>query len=144
MDCNGNGQIKTKIQSDYLFIFKSKTLILYLFDECTCTHLLFIQLLGDKFHHSLITFLSSLTGRGKYWSRQLANFQQTYASDAFFLNLGCVLLRFCSPFTNPQNDSILSVDLSYCRVQLGADPSEEHMAAKGVHLKGMFGAHHHL
>ncbi|XP_038065651.1 ubiquitin conjugation factor E4 A-like isoform X3 [Patiria miniata] len=81
--------------------------------------------------------LHANAGRGKLWSREMQNFGQVYASDAFFMNLGAVMVRFCAPFTAPDSSKILSVDLSYSRLELSSTAGEEEMNDKGVHLRGL-------
>ncbi|XP_022107418.1 ubiquitin conjugation factor E4 A-like [Acanthaster planci] len=81
--------------------------------------------------------LHANTGRAKLWSRELPNFGQVFASDAFFVNLGAVMVRFCTPFTAPDSSKILGVDLSYSRLELSSNAGEEEMNAKGVHLRGL-------
>ncbi|XP_071484173.1 ubiquitin conjugation factor E4 A-like [Diadema antillarum] len=77
------------------------------------------------------------TGRKKMWARQLPTFGIAFASDAFFINLASVLLRFCGPFTKPDTTAILSVDLSYASVNLPQDATDEQMNEAGVHLLGL-------
>ncbi len=66
----------------------------------------------------------------------MPNFGQTYASDAFFMNLSAVMVRFCSPFTSAESNKILDVDLSYSRLELSDEADDEEMKTKGVHLRG--------
>ena len=48
--------------------------------------------------------LAANAGRGKMWTSQMAGMGllagNTYASDGFMLNVGSMLLRFCSPITD--------------------------------------------
>jgi len=48
--------------------------------------------------------LAANTDRGKIWTSQMGPLMSTtLASDGFMLNLGSVLLRFCTPFTEDKN-----------------------------------------
>lgn len=76
-------------------------------------------------------------GRAKMWSRHLPTFATAYASDAFFLNLSSVLLRFCAPFTKPDTTNIVTVDMSYASVDLPVGATDAQMGELGVHLIGL-------
>lgn len=58
---------------------------------------------------------------------------QLYASDAFFLNLGAVLVKLCQPFCKPRSAKLLTFNPTYCALK---ELSEEERRNRNVHAKG--------
>ncbi|XP_032401821.1 ubiquitin conjugation factor E4 A [Xiphophorus hellerii] len=89
--------------------------------------------------HLLLTWLGGClqanAGRAKIWANQVPElFFQMYASDAFFLNLGAVLLKLCQPFCKPRSPKLLAFDPTYCALK---DLSEEDRRNRNVHARGL-------
>lgn len=90
--------------------------------------------------HLLLTWLGGClqanAGRAKIWANQVPElFFQMYASDAFFLNLGAVLLKLCQPFCKPRSPKLLAFDPTYCALK---DLSEEDRRNRNVHARGHY------
>uniref|UniRef100_A0A8C9RHB5 Ubiquitin conjugation factor E4 A n=1 Tax=Scleropages formosus TaxID=113540 RepID=A0A8C9RHB5_SCLFO len=97
-----------------------------------------LQQSGDT-RHLLLTWLGGClhanAGRAKIWANQMPEvFLQTYASDAFFLNLGAALLRLCQPFCRPLSPKLLTFNPTYCALK---DLSEEERRNRNVHARGL-------
>ncbi|KAK5612353.1 Ubiquitin conjugation factor E4 A [Crenichthys baileyi] len=89
--------------------------------------------------HLLLTWMGSClqanAGRAKIWANQMPEiFFQMYASDAFFLNLGAVLLKLCQPFCKPRSPKLLTFNPTYCALK---DVSEEERRNRNIHARGL-------
>uniref|UniRef100_A0A3B3C9D4 Ubiquitin conjugation factor E4 A n=1 Tax=Oryzias melastigma TaxID=30732 RepID=A0A3B3C9D4_ORYME len=89
--------------------------------------------------HLLLTWLGNClqanAGRAKIWANQMPEiFFQMYASDAFFLNLGAVLLKLCQPFCKPRSPKLLTFNPTYCAFK---DLSEEERRNRSIHARGL-------
>ncbi|RVE64783.1 hypothetical protein OJAV_G00129420 [Oryzias javanicus] len=89
--------------------------------------------------HLLLTWLGNClhanAGRTKIWANQMPEiFFQMYASDAFFLNLGAVLLKLCQPFCKPCSPKLLTFNPTYCAFK---DLSEEERRNRSIHARGL-------
>ncbi|XP_028320560.1 ubiquitin conjugation factor E4 A [Gouania willdenowi] len=79
--------------------------------------------------------LQANSGRVKIWANQMPEiFLQMYASDAFFLNLGAVLLKLCQPFCRPRSPKLLTFNPTYCAHK---ELSEEERRNHNVHARGL-------
>uniref|UniRef100_A0A1A8JPQ5 Ubiquitin conjugation factor E4 A n=1 Tax=Nothobranchius kuhntae TaxID=321403 RepID=A0A1A8JPQ5_NOTKU len=98
-----------------------------------------LQQRSGETRHLLLTWLGGClqanSGRAKIWANQMPEiFYQTYASDAFFLNLGAALLKLCQPFCKPQSPKLLSFNPTYCALK---DMSEEERRNRSIHARGL-------
>uniref|UniRef100_A0A8C7Z192 Ubiquitin conjugation factor E4 A n=1 Tax=Oryzias sinensis TaxID=183150 RepID=A0A8C7Z192_9TELE len=89
--------------------------------------------------HLLLTWLGNClqanAGRAKIWANQMPEiFFQMYASDAFFLNLGAVLLKLCQPFCKPRSPKLLTFNPTYCAFK---DISDEERRNRSIHARGL-------
>lgn len=89
--------------------------------------------------HLLLSWLGNClqanAGRAKIWANQMPEiFFQMYASDAFFLNLGAVMMKLCQPFCKPQSPKLLTFNPTYCALK---DLSEEERGLRNVHARGL-------
>ncbi|XP_066565198.1 ubiquitin conjugation factor E4 A isoform X1 [Amia ocellicauda] len=89
--------------------------------------------------HLLLSWLGGClqanAGRTKIWANQMPEiFFQMYASDAFFLNLGAVLLKLCQPFCRPRSTKLLTFNPTYCALK---ELSEEERRNRNVHAQGL-------
>lgn len=97
-----------------------------------------LQRTGET-RHLLLSWLGNClqanAGRAKIWANQMPEiFFQMYASDAFFLNLGAVMMKLCQPFCKPQSPKLLTFNPTYCALK---DLSEEDRCIRNVHAKGL-------
>lgn len=104
-------------------------------------HLVFKNLLQrtGETRHLLLSWLGNClqanAGRAKIWANQMPEiFFQMYASDAFFLNLGAVMMKLCQPFCKPQSPKLLTFNPTYCALK---DLSEEERCIRNVHARGL-------
>ncbi|XP_062872395.1 ubiquitin conjugation factor E4 A isoform X2 [Trichomycterus rosablanca] len=89
--------------------------------------------------HLLLSWLGNCLqanmGRAKIWANQMPEiFFQSYASDAFFLNLGATLLKLCQPFCRPHSPKLLTFDPTYCALK---ELSEDERRNRNVHARGL-------
>lgn len=102
-------------------------------------HQIFKNLLqrSAETRHSLLSWLGNClqanAGRAKIWTNQMPEIFQLYASDAFFLNLGAVLVKLCQPFCKPRSPKLLTFNPTYCALK---ELSEEERRNRNVHAKG--------
>lgn len=97
-----------------------------------------LQRTGET-RHLLLSWLGNClqanAGRAKIWANQMPEiFFQMYASDAFFLNLGAVMLKLCQPFCKPQSPKLLTFNPTYCALK---ELSEEDRCNRNVHARGL-------
>lgn len=97
-----------------------------------------LQKTGET-RHLLLSWLGNClqanAGRAKIWANQMPEiFFQMYASDAFFLNLGAVMMKLCQPFCKPQSPKLLTFNPTYCALK---DLSEEDRCIRNVHARGL-------
>ncbi|XP_029770957.1 ubiquitin conjugation factor E4 A isoform X2 [Suricata suricatta] len=97
-----------------------------------------LQLSPDT-RHRVLSWLGSClhanAGRAKIWANQMPEmFFQTYASDAFFLNLGAALLKLCQPFCRPGSPRLLTFNPTYCALK---ELNDEERKIKNVHMRGL-------
>lgn len=97
-----------------------------------------LQKTGET-RHLLLSWLGNClqanVGRAKIWANQMPEiFFQMYASDAFFLNLGAVMMKLCQPFCKPKSPKLLTFNPTYCALK---DLSEEDRCNRNVHAKGL-------
>lgn len=97
-----------------------------------------LQRMGET-RHLLLSWLGNClqanAGRAKIWANQMPEiFFQMYASDAFFLNLGAVMMKLCQPFCKPQSPKLLTFNPTYCALK---DLSEEDRCIRNVHARGL-------
>lgn len=93
---------------------------------------------SSETRHLLLTWLGGClqanAGRAKIWANQVPElFFQMYASDAFLLNLGAVLLKLCQPFCKPRSPKLLAFDPTYCTLK---ELSEDDRRNRNVHARG--------
>lgn len=102
-------------------------------------HQIFKNLLqrSAETRHALLSWLGNClqanAGRAKIWTNQMPEIFQLYASDAFFLNLGTVLVKLCQPFCKPRSAKLLTFNPTYCALK---ELSEEERRNRNVHAKG--------
>lgn len=102
-------------------------------------HQIFKNLLqrSAESRHALLSWLGNClqanAGRAKIWTNQMPEIFQLYASDAFFLNLGAVLVKLCQPFCKPCSAKLLTFNPTYCALK---ELSEEERRNRNVHAKG--------
>ena len=83
----------------------------------------------------------SVVGRAKMWSQHMLPqmFSLTYSSDAFFLNLGVLLLRLAAPVFLSGSRNVLQIQPTYCRATVGdrsqARRRKVHMIGKSSTVK---------
>ncbi|XP_072318997.1 ubiquitin conjugation factor E4 A [Eucyclogobius newberryi] len=97
-----------------------------------------LQRTGET-RHLLLSWLGNClqanAGRAKIWANQMPElFLQMYASDAFFLNLGAVMMKLCQPFCKPQSPKLLTFNPTYCALK---ELSEEDRCNRNVHARGL-------
>lgn len=89
--------------------------------------------------HLLLSWLGNClhanAGRAKIWTNQMPEIFQSYASDAFFLNLGAALVKLCQPFCKPHLPKLLTFNPTYCALK---ELSEEERHNRSVHAKGYY------
>lgn len=103
---------------------------------CKVFHALF-RCSNEVRHQSLCWLADCLhanVGRGKLWNSHGLNAGVLgCVSDGFMLNLGCVLVRLCQPFTaDPAGTRLLLIDPTYYASE---DTGDVEMYLKGVHMK---------
>ncbi|KAK7882113.1 hypothetical protein WMY93_028287 [Mugilogobius chulae] len=97
-----------------------------------------LQRTGET-RHLLLTWLGNClhanAGRAKIWANQMPElFFQMYSSDAFFLNLGAVMMKLCQPFCKPQSPKLLTFNPTYCALK---ELSEEDRCNRNVHARDL-------
>ncbi|CAL9683941.1 unnamed protein product [Knipowitschia caucasica] len=104
-------------------------------------HQVFKNLLqrSGETRHLLLSWLGNClqanAGRTKIWANQMPElFFQMYASDAFFLNLGSVMMKLCQPFCKPKSPKLLTFNPTYCALK---ELSEEDRCNLNVHARGL-------
>jgi len=69
------------------------------------------------------------------WSHQMMPemFNSVYGSDAFFINLGSVMLRLSAPVISPSSNHVVRIQPTYCLATVG---DRQDARARKVHMIG--------
>ncbi|XP_067133365.1 ubiquitin conjugation factor E4 A [Centruroides vittatus] len=89
--------------------------------------------------HKLLTWigccLQANNDRAKLWNNQLPEiFGIVQSSDGFMLNFGAVLLKLCSPFSQPFSPKLLKINPTYCAARA---LNNEDARERSIHLKDL-------